>query len=58
METTLADQDDVNDVIQGAVITRIAMTADGIHIVLDDGRTIVIPDAQIVAVCMSRHFWN
>lgn len=58
METVLAEASDVSEAIAGAKIQSLSMTEDGLHIVLEDGRTLVIPDAQIVAVCASRYFWN
>ncbi len=51
MEIALATVDDVEDSLEGAVIEGIVTDPrGGLRIVLADGRSLLIPDAEIVAV--------
>lgn len=51
MLTTLATVEDVDDAVEGAVIQSIEAGEDGgLQILLADGRILLIPDAEIIAV--------
>lgn len=56
MEVALGTQENISDAVEGATILRLEFTDEGVHIVLKDGRTLVLPDAQIIAVCQSKYF--
>ena len=42
--------EDAEDQLEGAVIEGFEYGIDGFHLFLKDGRTVLFPDAQIVAV--------
>lgn len=42
--------EDVEDAIEGAVIEGIEAGNNGLHIILVDGRILVFPDAELVAI--------
>lgn len=51
MEVALRTVEDVNDSLEGAVIEGIrADDSGGLRILLEDGRSLLIPDAEIIAV--------
>lgn len=50
MTTTLADLEDVDDALEGAVIESMEGGVEGLHIFLRDGRILVFPDARICAI--------
>ena len=51
MEVALRTVEDVADSLEGAVIEGICASDDGgLRILLADGRSLLIPDAQIIAV--------
>ena len=55
METD-ADLAEVDDCVEGAVIESIeAGASGGLHINLQDGRILVIPDAVLIAVVSPTH---
>lgn len=42
--------EDIEDAVEGAVIERLESGINGLHIILVDGRVLVFPDAQLVAI--------
>jgi len=50
MEVSLKTLADVDDAVEGAVIEGISANDEGLQINLADGRTLLIPDAEIIAV--------
>lgn len=51
MEIALSTVEDVDDAVEGAVIESICLGIDGgIRIYLEDGRSLLIPEAEILAV--------
>lgn len=49
-----AEQDEVDAVIEGAVIERFEMQDDGARIFLEDGRTVLIPGATAFLICFTK----
>ena len=47
---TIATLEDVDDCLEGAVIESLEAGVNGLHINLVDGRVLIFPDAQLVAV--------
>ena len=45
---------DLSQEVHGSVIDSITIGSEGLHIKLFDGRFLVIPDAQMIAVCNSE----
>ena len=50
METVFATAEELDDCIEGAVIESIEAGVNGLHIVLVDGRILMFPDAELVAI--------
>lgn len=57
-EPVFGHDEDVNPIIEGAVIGRLESREGGFHLVLQDGRTLVLVDCVAVAVCASKDFWQ
>lgn len=54
MEYASAGSEEIEDVLEGAVIQRLEFVEVGARIFLKDGRVILIPDAEKFFVCSSK----
>lgn len=57
-EPLFGSDEDVNPMVEGAKIERLEAREGGFHLVLQDGRTLVLVDCIAVAVCASKDFWQ
>lgn len=48
--------EDVHDAIGGAVILDFECRDNGVRIFLEDGRTLLLPGADMVLICVSKRF--
>ena len=51
MEPTYASAENIDDVVEGAVIQRLEIVDSGARIFLQDGRYIFLPSAEKFFVC-------
>ena len=50
----IVETSDISQEVHGGVIESITIGVEGLHIMLADGRFLVIPDAEMIAVCNSE----